>query len=1576
VSTGTTNLPLLYLARGTTDPTVFFVQDNTLRAIPDAETLKYLMVGQTVQTLTDAQMAAFTVGQALPSRADGQLIEVPSILGPPFPSEHYYAMYGGLLRSVDAPTIAAMENTGVQMKTIAFDDALLISDGDPLPTRQDGTVYQGSGAVFAWLLAGGYRTAMPDATSLLYSGHWTATPLAISADDLAWIPELPAQPSTSKFLKPPPATVPLLLLPVRVETRFQMAQNELWLRVYPDDVHINSFEPELTADESTARTKYLAQAKVSKQTAQDAFASLAQKYGPERAAWITSPTAQTGTKAGQWTQAPFTNVLPERWIVMGYQGSGAGQVLAIGPPIAKSLAVGPDPAKSTLTTDPGTQWLSDFDTAVAAGMGFRIPVSDTAGVPIGFTRILVFGLRSELDPAASVALFGSLLQAHHYTDGFELLPHGAPTNNTQDVSSAFSTHDPNFATLFSIEQGPALCPGRATADGDRLARAIGLDPALLAHISGANGGQDEDASAINNVLWPATWGYFLEQIITGVVPSPGTMLPLARDHFNNYVRARGHYPILRIGSQPYGVLPVMFSGSWKPLEGGALDAPLMNLLSQMRPTWEASTNNVPQIYGAPDADAALVSLLGMTPASENYATRSVTGPEYNLSYWRYVQWNPGADWWTALAQKAQLQAGYLGPQLAATRLANSTFASQSFPLTDIVVAPAPLDGLPAPDYIAQIAGLTWEQLRDLPTPAAPVPVLFLLLRHAALRQYVDTASDLLAAAGGVPPTQLIEPELLGLSAGLPRPTPWDILGTKLSDKGPVGAYLDSAKSDQTLPEFVAFWTSLAQLSSMTAVELDAVTRETMDLASHRLDAWLSSFAQYRLDQTRNATPKGGVVLGAYSWVEYVWPQASPDPSAGFVHAPSLAHATTAAVMRSAYLTHQEEATTAAAGPPAQSPLQINLTSDKVRLGLDLLDGVRQGQPLGALLGYRFERSIQEAGLGGLIDRLRAIAITYTSDVTGTTTTESVAPNDVIDGLVLLRNYQNDSNFWINLGLGPQQLRFRVAAALQQLQDAVDSVADLALSESVHQLLRGNTVRAGATLDAIARGDVPPPDLDVVETPRAGNAFTHRMLAVASGTAAPGWAATPRAQAEPRLNAWAAALLGSPARVRIRANYLDAAGNVVGSLEFGLDSLAIAPVDLPALPEGDGLTGELGNRLLLAAAAKRPAGVAATTSIHLLSERDPAWSADVVFITEFNELLRALSRFVAGARAMTPQDLVRPGSTPGAVDTAELQSRADAAEAQMRSALTALGASTPSQAALLTGSLYGIASALPSSDSSQWAAQAKAAATELTSRGAALDKLAAGFSRTGAAQTALIAHDVSRLQVIFGQSFVVLPALASAMTATWVQFWSNSTALQGGDPLVSVTWRQRMARIRPGVSRFDMTLLYAEALAGKSIGQLEVAQLPVIAKDRWIALDQLTDTSSSRLSLVAYSPTPYVANAPVAGLMIDEWVEVIPSAQQITGVSFHQPDPTARAPQSLLLAVRPDDFPEWTLESVEGTILEALDLAKLRAVDPDCLNSLGHFLPALYFAYNSAVLPPDAVSIDFQVAQTLVETRSN
>lgn len=1456
-----------------------------------------------------------------------------------------YRMSGGQRRRIPDRETLTLLASGTQVQDLAAADLAAIPEGSPLPTRRDGTVYHGTGSAYAFLLQGGHKQAVPDATTLRDSGHDVSGLAAIPASDLADIPDGAPLPSTSRFLKPPPSGVPLVLLPIRLETRFQ--GSELWVRVYPDDVHVDSFEPELTREESSARSDYLAQA--TGDDAQTAFAGLARQFGPERAAWIASPDAKPGTKKDSWTLAPFTNVLPERWIVIGYQGNAAGVVLGVGKPIDDSLAVGPAPDGPGAAKDEGMRWMTDFQRAVDTGMALRIPL--TGAQTRGFNRLVVLGLRSNLDPSSSSGRLADLLRAHHYTDGLELLPHGAPTNNTQDVKSALATRDPNFSALFGVEQGPPLCPTRPTSDGDRLARALGVAPDLLAHVRGADGDQDEQAAAINTVLWPATWGYYLDQIVTGAVPNPDVLLPAARDHFTMHVRARGHFPILRIGRQPYGVLPVCWSARWQPLEGRPLDAPLAGLLGRLRATWESSAANVPRLPGAIDPEAALVSLLGMSPSSTSFVARNVIGPEYNLSYWRFVQKDLGKTWWTALAAKSLAQAGDLATVMANTRLANATYVKSHRPLTDLLVAPAPLAGQPAPAFVAQLAALGWQALRDLALPAQPVPLLWLLLRHAALRQYLETAFQLLSQGGLAQPAERLEPEMIGFAAAQARPSAWDLLQRPLPGRGPVGTFLDGAKSDPSLSSFAAFWSAFARLSALPAEALDFATREVFDLASYRFDAWVTSLAHLRLDETRRAAPDGGIVLGAYGWVEDVRPEPQRNPSAGYVHAPSLAHATTAAVLRSAYLTHQDG---------ARRPMEIDLSSDRVRLGLHILDGIREGQPLGALLGYRLERSIHDAGndLDRFIEDLRRLAPLEDSSPADTSTSESIAPHDVVDGLALLRKLEADPNLLARAGLPSA-----ISSLVKRLDDALDAVADLALAESVHQLLRGNTLRAGATLDAIARGDTPPPELDVVRTPRAGTALTQRLLAVAIGGQAPGWPVTPRAQAEPRLNAWAAALLGDPARVRARAHFVDASGAVVGTAEIGLDRLGLAPLDLLALPESDGLPAELADRLRRAVAA--PAGA----TVEPVAERDPAWAPSVVALGEWLGLSQAVSRLVGAARAVEPRDLIAPGdgAAPGAIDTAELQKRADAAETRLRSAFAALQGGGNLEAALLAVAGFGATGAVPSADPSQWSAQAAAVAAEIGGRIETLTRLASGLSRSTASPEASRDHDVARLKAVFGDSFLVLPVLAPDLAATWPALWNHSVSLQGGDPLASVRWLQRMSRVRPGAARLDQALLYAEALAGRPLTRFDVAQLPAADGERWLGLDLAGGAPASRLSLVAFSPHPYTAGAAVAGLMIDEWIEVLPTAQQITGVSFHHDDPAAQAPQAILLAVRPDDFPEWTLEAVEGSVLEALDLAKLRAVDPDALGALGHYLPALYFAYNAGGPRPDAISTDFNAA---------
>ena len=103
---------------------------------------------------------------------------------------------------------------------------------------------------------------------------------------------------------PPRGEVPIAFLPIRIETRFGKAADgspQLWVRIYPDDIHVDSFERGLTAAESAARAAFLGNPTATNWTA------LAAQFGPRRLAWIASPGAATsGTKTADWTTAATT----------------------------------------------------------------------------------------------------------------------------------------------------------------------------------------------------------------------------------------------------------------------------------------------------------------------------------------------------------------------------------------------------------------------------------------------------------------------------------------------------------------------------------------------------------------------------------------------------------------------------------------------------------------------------------------------------------------------------------------------------------------------------------------------------------------------------------------------------------------------------------------------------------------------------------------------------------------------------------------------------------------------------------------------------------------------------------------------------------------------------------------------------------------------------------------------------------------------------------------------------------------------------------------------------------------------
>jgi hypothetical protein len=158
---------------------------------------------------------------------------------------------------------------------------------------------------------------------------------------------------------------------------------------------------------------------------------------------------------------------------------------------------------------------------------------------------------------------------------------------------------------------------------------------------------------------------------------------------------------------------------------------------------------------------------------------------------------------------------------------------------------------------------------------------------------------------------------------------------------------------------------------------------------------------------------------------------------------------------------------------------IDLASARVRLALELLDGIRQNQPLAALLGYRIERALHKGQADRLILSLRSMApllpgkLTDRNEAIGDSV-EVLGATNVVDGIALIARYKADPNkFKTELSAKPKNNPYLdpatwvavttnewdvVVGAIADEQAALDAVADLLLAEGVHQLTQGSGAR--------------------------------------------------------------------------------------------------------------------------------------------------------------------------------------------------------------------------------------------------------------------------------------------------------------------------------------------------------------------------------------------------------------------------------------------------------------------------------------------------------------------------------------
>lgn len=1005
------------------------------------------------------------------------------------------------------------------------------------------------------------------------------------------------------------------------------------------------------------------------------------------------------TKTDGWTRAPRTQVMPDRFVLSLFGTETGAPREVVGNLIPDTLYLGPEPldpdegfAKDddVLVYGGAFDWMSNFDKAVAQGMGFRVRLTDEEARN-GFAKVFVLGVLLSASAEEGAALLEGLVDNHQFSPkGFSIVPQGTPTNNTEREGTGYSDNDPyDDLAFFTATDPPAFDPAdpnpkRSQTDGRLLGDALGISYEPLQTVQHANQTDLLEAYSMGTALFPGTWGYWLRNWMAPVVTEQTARQ--ARSFFTRFVSGRGPLPAVRIGDQPYGILLTSDFSRWKYTQGagpfvlaGTLQEQLVFLrnlherLLELEQIWDGIAVTLPFV-GRPGSDSSdvLMNILGLHPTSVEFFQRIGYSDEYlgNLLNFkgkgRYA--NELASLVLSMPATARLFLRNLGVEreIATVGKMKSLHVLWQHYVT-LLDAPNLVENRPPSEtkqltvnYIDFLARAEVAQKiidEDLPG-ARPTALLYLMLRNALLLQMHNGAYEWLQERTSFDPL-LIQASsattLAGVRESLPTLSKFEIMATRVevaepTHPSPGMSVADWIWNGPAPAEVEAAFlreqkTALLNLADTPTARLERCFVEHLDCCSYRLDAWQTGLFAQRLQAQRGSGQgrQTGIYLGAFGWVENLRPAVkvflSPDSlpaslrpadsqpileedevitsrsagvggarQGGFVQAPSLGHAAAAAVLRSAYLSHSS--------PERAETFSTNLSSERVRRGQFVLEGMRNGQPIEALLGYQFERGLHDrtsasATRGDIpvLELNRFIlpfrqAFTFESrEVVQAGTgapAETVPPYSVVNGLKLSQATLSAANgFGLAAvleaaGLPDNAQGAAILAEQSALLDTLDAVKDLLTAENAFQLVRGNFDRVAAVSLAQKEAHIPP-ELEVINTPRGTEfTFTNRVTlhfddldaALPANNPWPSIPFTPRARAEAGMNKWLAPLLGAaPERIVCDVHWVETPEAGAAPHErrrVTLADLSVQPLDFVWLvgisPEDAGGATELETRI--------------------------------------------------------------------------------------------------------------------------------------------------------------------------------------------------------------------------------------------------------------------------------------------------------------------------------------------------------------------------------------------------------------
>ena len=1344
-----------------------------------------------------------------------------------------------------------------------------------------------------------------------------------------------------------------VLLPVRLETLFDEPISrfnndptrwKLSLRAIPDEASICRDDPHVSAGELRALTDFWNEIQqpgapdaiwLDGDAAGVAWRQLSGRVTAARAAWLVAnlETQRDGeiievVLPADMPDRPQPNRVggfpPELQVVARTNTAIAGEF---------QFPVGRLPMKAdqqidnnaltlplpSVLGDERKRWWSNWEAAQSVGLGgeWLLPEGVT---PQNIDALYVVGIGDE----APESHFRAQVDAGE----MGVLRLGVPTNVVHGSAAAdLGKADADWRKIAQLRLSQRANPAQKLLSGvgkNLQQHLTGSETDLPFFLGADNFDDTQDSQRMAQALWPALWGHWLLDL-----------WQVGEDAFrvgswmvNNFC-PEGPLMPLRIGDQPYGVLPVTLLSHWQSTPTfneeehaqAAVEMSMASSLSSLSSEWAAAVKDGRSVVGK--TTEQFMQLLAQDALSRRYIQREFSPAWVQMApYISAVGLNPDTrqEFLKRALRSYDTAIKHLGREPKETYLTNGYWRRHELPL----VQPS------AMTY--RKGGNNDKQRFDL------AQLLLTLLTGKQLDLLFGEELRVL------PDSLLIR--LLIYSAQ--QAAPWQQMLTTAQKRVVLsqnnGAIAIAKELDQDAWRGVIKDEATGEIRAFTITipderrsQLERALRATLDSAAHRIDPWVTGFAWQRLQQ-HSASPRHAHRLGVYGWVDGPF-DGTPGPTeAGRLHTPSYNQTLAALIMRDKFLTSRRAGLTNDSG---RNPWEMNISSRKARLAEEIADEVRMGFHVYEIVGRHVENILgDQAGGPQTVKQLR------TSDRYAMRP-ERKDPNEVCNGNAAL----------IGLLAGDPAFPLTNAqrSALQLLQDALDTYSDLLMADGVMQLINRQVERAAETMEAAA-GHSRPPSFEFTRTPPSGYQLESVVLSALPYQPLEnvGEDASPVRLADPSVAAFLEAQLSD--------GWVWTAHRPEDDLEIGrvtLAELGFAVHETLALSAdflGDLVRRKLGlekERLvaprqhglaqeLVTALGSRPAAGRDFSS-------DPA-TQQAADREIYAELLSRYQRLHDSCAALT----------------AALQAAADddTRAALVRQALIwgVIPNSDPADREALLALLLG--TALPNGATLP-ADLAKNVAAVLQKRLDDAPKLA---DLPSAAEIgAPLADHEQRKQTgnpdgipTLGQAIANLasPNSKLAILACWTRdtlIADSQLVVDQTEPLLDETWLTVIAPTRANLARLEALQLELNTpLSAWSNSPGDPWQQKLVAENLG-----LRDTSHekqagesplglrNRRFASAYGTAATWTGEKVAVGMIDAFSEAIPMPQRTSTAAFGFNAPASRAPQAILLALPPQPRLRLDNELVQQIVAETRQLAHARTARIEDLGAFQSLTPTMW-----------------------------